>query len=285
MARSLRNDPTGAWHHVMNRGARHQPIYFDDRDRRRFLGLLEDLHREERIETHAYCLMGNHYHLLLFCPDGNLSVGMHDLASRYAQRFNRRHGFDGPLFRGRFLSKPIETDEYLLQVSRYVHRNPLDLDPAADPAAYPWSSYAAYVGHRRPPTWLRCSMVLGVVGGDAASYRSYVETEGPSLAGAPHPPDPGLIVAIEAAVKTAARSWTGPPVEGRGSRTIVRNVALLFAIEEHRFAADTLARHYGFAGAASVWSAVRRTRVRAQDEVALAAFLHACRPVASAIPA
>jgi REP element-mobilizing transposase RayT len=269
MARTLRNDPAGAWHHVMNRGARHQPIYLDDRDRHSFLGLLDDLYRDDGIETHAYCLMGNHYHLILSCPDGNLSTGMHHLGSSHAQRFNRRHGFDGPLFRGRFLSKPIETDEYLLQASRYVHRNPLDLDATIDLVRYPWSSYPAYLGHRRPQRWLHRSMVLGLVGGDASTYQSQVESE-PTTDAEP-------TAALEAAVAAAARRAAPGLLRGRGCNTILRNLTLVLAVDDRHASVEELARHFGMASTSSAWSAVHRTRARVAADPAMAAVLGICR--------
>ncbi len=253
----------------MNRGARHQPIFLDDRDRGGFLRLLGDLSRDDGIETHAYCLMGNHYHLVLFCPEGNLSVGMRHLGASYAQRFNRLHGFDGPLFRGRFLSKPIETDDYLLQASRYVHRNPLDIDSTAHLAAYPWSSYAAYLGHRRPPRWLHRRMVLDLVGGDAARYRSYVE--------AIEPGDLPSLEALEAAVSAATGRVAPSLLTGRGCRTIVRNITLTLAIDEGWATTDDLADHFGMTGVSSVWSAVHRTRDRMASEPALADVIDICR--------
>ena len=274
MARTLRNDPAAAWHHVMNRGARHQPIYLDDRDRYGFLELLDDLHREDGIETHAYCLMGNHYHLILFCPDGNLSDGMHHLGSRHAQQFNRRHDFDGPLFRGRFLSKPIETDEYLLQASRYVHRNPLDLDTTTDLAHYPWSSYPAYLGHRRPQRWLHRSMVLGLMGGDSSSYRSYVVSEEPA-------DEPGLepdpVTAVEATVAAVTDRVTSSALTGRGRRTIERNLALVLSVEGGLATPSALANYFGLGSATTVRSAVRRTLARAQADHDLAVLLERCR--------
>ncbi len=278
MARPHRTDVDvdGAWHHVMNRGARHHTVFLDDRDRRRFLGLLDDLHGRDRIETHAYCLMGNHFHLILHCPEGNLSEGMHHLGSRYVQRFNQRHGFDGPLFRDRFTSKPIDSDGYLLQASRYVHRNPLDLGPMAVLSTYPWSSYGVYLGHRRPPRWLFRSTVLDLAG-DAVRYRSYVETERPPTDPSDHARSSAVIRAIEAAVTTvvddAARRLGG----NRGRPTLARNLVLLLAADDDRVTPKDLAEHYGLAAATSVWSAVNRTRSCADADDAIAQILRACR--------
>ena len=261
----------------MNRGARHRPIYLDDRDRRRFLGLLWVLQRDERIEAHAYCLMGNHFHLVLFCPEGNLSQGMHHLGSTYAQRFNRRHGFDGSVFRGRFRSKPIETDQYLLQASRYVHRNPLDLGAGVDLAAYPWSSYGSYLGRRRSPAWLQRSVVLDLAGGEAA-YRSYVEGDEP--APVVDSSNAGVIDAIEAVVARFTNRAPGVRT-GRGSNTIVRNLVLILTIEAGHATIEELARRYGM-GTSSVWSAIHRTRSRVRADVDLAPVLDACRTALAA---
>lgn len=285
MARRTRTDPAGGWHHVMNRGARHQAIYLDDRDRRGFLGLLEDLDRSYGVETHAYCLMGNHFHLLLHCPVGNLSEGMHHLGSRYAQRFNSRHEFDGPLFRDRFASKPIDSDGYLLQASRYIHRNPLDLAPAAELVAYPWSSYAAFLGHRHPPRWLHRSTLLDLVG-DSMRYRAFVESDSTST-----PTDrddqneerrsttiAGIEAAVAAVVDDEARRLAG----NRGRRSLARNLVLLLAIEDSCVPPRDLARHFGLAAATSVWSAVDRTRSRASSDPTLAQLLRDCRAELSA---
>ena len=113
MARPLRIDYPGAWHHVMNRGARKQPIFVSRGDRRRFLQLLSTAHDRFGIEVNAYVLMGNHYHVLIRSPDGTLSQAFHYIDGVHAQAFNRRHGIDGPLFRGRFRSHLVEEEGYL----------------------------------------------------------------------------------------------------------------------------------------------------------------------------
>ena len=126
MARPLRIEYSGAWYHVMNRGAGHREIYSDDVSRRRFLMLLDDINERYDVEIHAWCLMSNHYHLLVCTPKPNLGRAMRHVDGVYAQWWNRHRGTDGPLFRGRYKAILVDSNSYLLQLSRYIHRNPLE---------------------------------------------------------------------------------------------------------------------------------------------------------------
>src|SRR6056297_699146 len=163
MARPLRIEFEGAWYHVMNRGAARRDVFVSDTQRERFIQLLADLVDRFGIATHAYCLMGNHYHLLLHTPLGNLGRGMRHLNGVYTQFFNRDQGRDGALFRGRYKAILVDADAYLLHLSSYIHRNPLEAGMVECLTNYPWSSYAAYAGQTKPPPWLvatwsiRCS--------------------------------------------------------------------------------------------------------------------------------
>ena len=125
MARPLRIEYPGAWYHAMNRGASGRAIFQSDRDRHAFLALFGDIAATFGVEVHAYCLMGNHYHLLLRTPRGNLSRALRHLNGVYTQRYNRTHGTDGPLFRGRFKAVLVDADTYLAALSRYIHLNPV----------------------------------------------------------------------------------------------------------------------------------------------------------------
>jgi len=154
VARPLRIDYPGAWHHVMNRGARKQAIFLTEDDRRRFLDLLAVSNERFGIEVNAYALMGNHYHVLVRTPDASLSRAFHYVDSVFAQAFNRRHGFDGPLFRGRFLSRLVDSEGYLHRVGRYVHRNPVEAGLVPRPEDWMWSSYPALLSPSRLPRWL-----------------------------------------------------------------------------------------------------------------------------------
>lgn len=154
MARPLRIEYPDAWYHVMNRGAARRLIFPDEVLRRAFLGLLRDIHQMYAVDCHAFCLMGNHYHLLLQTRLTNLGRAMRHLDGVYTQRHNRHVKTDGPLFRGRYKAQLIERDSYLLCVSRYVHRNPLAAGLCDRVIDYPWSSYPYYAGLRPAPSWL-----------------------------------------------------------------------------------------------------------------------------------
>ena len=133
----------------MNRGAAFQAIYKTVEQRQIFLELLNDVYDMFAIKIHAYCLMDNHYHLLLQTPMGNLSKAMRQINGVYTQRYNRLEKTDGPLFRGRYKAILIDKDSYLLQVSRYIHLNPIAANFIKDPADYPWSSYQYYVNKKQ----------------------------------------------------------------------------------------------------------------------------------------
>lgn len=180
MARRQRIDYPGAWHHVMNRGAAKQRIFLDNRDRASFITLLAQSVRRYGLEIHAYCLLDNHFHLLARTPEKQLSTTMQFLMAHHTQKFNKRHERDGPLFRGRFHSIVVDSDRYLQQVSRYIHRNPIGagLSSEARLDRFPWSSYGAYVGSALRPTWLTRGVVLRPLG--PRGYRSYVESDGTS---------------------------------------------------------------------------------------------------------
>jgi len=154
MARPLRIEYPGAWYHVMNRGRRHEDIFTDKTDYTLFIDLLKELAELFQVRISAYCLMGNHYHLLLNTPQGNLSRCMQRLNSVYTQRYNRRHGYDGPLFRGRYKSILVSADNYLLQLVRYIYKNPVRAGMAKAMEDYPWSSYPGYLSYAQKWNWL-----------------------------------------------------------------------------------------------------------------------------------
>lgn len=160
MARALRLEFPGALYHVTSRGNAGADIFADDADRRFFLGLLARVVGRFAWLCHAFCLMGNHYHLLLETPRPNLSRGMRSLNSVYAQAFNRRWRRRGHVFQGRFHAVLVEKERHLLELARYVVLNPVRarLVPAAE--AWPWSSYRAAVGTALCPPWLTLDWLL-----------------------------------------------------------------------------------------------------------------------------
>jgi REP element-mobilizing transposase RayT len=177
MARPLRIEYPDAWYHVMNRGAGRRCIFPDDFLRQEFLSLLRDIHRMYSVDCHAYCQMGNHYHLLLQTRRANLGRAMRHLDGIYAQRHNRHVKIDGPLFRGRYKGQLIERDSYLFYVSRYVHRNPLTAGLCERAIDYPWSSYRYYAGMRPVPSWLHLDETI-VTFGSAKAYCAFVDKNG-----------------------------------------------------------------------------------------------------------
>lgn len=167
MARKLRIEYPGAIYHVLSRGDRREAIFRDDVDHQAFLSTLNDACVKGDWQVHAYCLMGNHFHLVVETPRANLVAGMKWFLGTYTMRFNRRHGLTGHLFSGRYKSLLVESDNpgYLRTVCEYVHLNPVRanlLKPTEPLQSYRWSSYPAYLeGPRRRPTWLRVDRVLG----------------------------------------------------------------------------------------------------------------------------
>jgi len=163
MSRPLRIEYEGAWYHVMNRGRRSDKIFEGPDDYRLFIDLLKAAIELWNIQISAYCLMSNHYHLLIHTPQGNLSRCMRHINGVYTQRFNRAHGLDGQLFRGRFKAIVVRGDEYLLQLVRYIHRNPLGAGIVDHLGEYPWSSHNGYLSSAREWDWLYKDFILSIL--------------------------------------------------------------------------------------------------------------------------
>ena len=167
MARPLRIEYPGAIYHVLSRGDRREAIVRDDPDYKLFLEMLGRTCRRTAWEIHAYCLMSNHFHLVVETPRSNLGTGMQWLLGSYTQRFNRRHHLSGHLFGGRYKALLVDgrPGPYLRQVCDYVHLNPVRAGMLGSKAAvhsYPWSSCAEYLRPKRKrPVWLRTDRLLG----------------------------------------------------------------------------------------------------------------------------
>ncbi|MCK9686579.1 transposase [Scleromatobacter humisilvae] len=154
MARPLRIDFPGGVYHVTSRGDRKEPIFRDDRDRDRLIAVLAQALERFDATVLAYCLMGNHYHLVVQTRRGNLSRLMRHVNGVYAQAFNRRHGLVGHLFQGRFTSIHVDRDAYLLEVCRYTELNPVRAQMVDGAADWRWSSHRAHCGLEQSPSWL-----------------------------------------------------------------------------------------------------------------------------------
>jgi REP element-mobilizing transposase RayT len=163
MPRPLRLEFENAWYHVMNRGAGHREIFKADKHREIFLDLLEEASSLFGVKVHAYCLMDNHYHLLLSTPRANLSRIMRHINGLYTQKFNRSEKHDGPLFRGRYKAIVVDSNSYLLQVSRYIHLNPVIAKIVKKPEMYKWSSYASYLQKKGKLAWLVTEEVISML--------------------------------------------------------------------------------------------------------------------------
>lgn len=145
MARPARIEYEGAFYHVMNRGNRREDIFLDDNDRQKFYEILGNIEKRYGIIIYVYVLMSNHYHLLLETPFANLSRAIQRLNGDYALYFSRRHKSPGHIFQGRYKAMLVEKDAYLLELSRYIHLNPLRAGVVRRPEEYRWSSLPVYL--------------------------------------------------------------------------------------------------------------------------------------------
>lgn len=164
MARPLRLEFAGALYHVTSRGDRREAIYEDDADRHMFLSLFDQVCEAHNWLCHAYCLMGNHYHILIETPDANLSQGMRQLNGMYTQRFNHTHGKVGHVFQGRYQAILVEKQAYLLELARYIVLNPVRAGMVRAAKDWRWSSYRATVGQSASPSCLTTDWLLAAFG-------------------------------------------------------------------------------------------------------------------------
>jgi putative transposase len=178
MARPLRVEFSGAIYHLTSRGNARQKVFFTDADRELFLDTLTGVVSRYSWICHAYCLMANHYHLLVETPKGNLSLGMRQLNGMYTQSFNRRHNRVGHLFQGRFKAILVEKESYLLELCRYIVLNPVRVKGKGEIAAWKWSSYRATAGLASVPEFLSTDWILEQFAKNRAKaqkqYRTFV---------------------------------------------------------------------------------------------------------------
>jgi putative transposase len=160
MARPLRIEFPGALYHLCSRGNARQAIYLDDGDRRKWLTLLGEVCIRFNWVCYSYCLMTNHYHLMIETPDGNLSLGMRHLNGVYSQYFNKRHRRVGHLYQGRYSSPLVEKEAYLQELCRYIVLNPVRARMVRTAQEWRWSSHQETLGLRDPPDWLQVDWLL-----------------------------------------------------------------------------------------------------------------------------
>jgi putative transposase len=164
MSRPLRIEYAGALYHVTSRGDGREDIYLSEQDRYDFLTILQQVCKRFNWLVHAYCMMDNHYHLLIETPGGNLSRGMRHLNGVYTQTHNRNHDRVGHVFQGRFKSILVEKEAYLLELARYIVLNPVRAQMVRHAGSWPWSSYKATAGEGAAPDWLTTDWILSVFG-------------------------------------------------------------------------------------------------------------------------
>ncbi len=308
MARPLRIEYAGAWYHVMNRGAGRKGIFKTDDQRAYFLSLLADTHQRFNAEWHAYCLMGNHYHLLVRTPEATLARIMRHVNGLYTQYFNRTERQDGPLFRGRYKAILVDAEAYWLQLSRYIHRNPLEAGLVRRLAAYRWSSYPAYIGRTVVPQWLTTEYTLHAIGQRQrqARYKAYVAGDTDHalqqfynqakippilgdetfktalLAGRPSSVDlPGLrservLPALSEIIKATCQAfqvdeqaiWT--KTRGKGVKSPARAVAMYLCQQVANMTLSKIADAFGLASYASAGATIRKLRRRIEEDRRLA---------------
>lgn len=314
MARPLRIEYEGAWYHVMNRGASRQWVFNTDEQRQYFLSLLAGTASRFNAEWHAYCLMGSHYHLLVRTPDGNLQRIMRHVNGLYTQYFNRSEGRDGALFRGRYKAILVEAHAYWAQLSRYVHRNPVEAGLVDELEDYPWSSYPAYIGQAARPQWLTCSYILKSLAGQGSEeyYRTYVESgvdeeiaaffaagrHSPVLGGEafkktlqvpkstvdlPDLKQVSVRPTAEQIVESCARHFgvdeqmIVTPRRGRHSRNQTRALAMYLCQEEGAMRLSDIASYFGLKHYASAGTSIRQFRQRLDKDARLHDLLNAIK--------
>ena len=254
----------------MNRGARRLPIFGDDHDRTSFLSLLETAVSRHDVEFHAYALMDNHFHLLARADVRELAAAMQFVSSGHAQRHNARYGFDGPLFRSRYRSRPIDEERYLRRALRYIHRNPVAHSTGrVGLASFRWTSHLAYLGLVPTPSWLRVTPLLDAsFGRDLDAYRDFVHEgdKAPLDYEPPVEPSTGEPRAFTPSqIERALGVRSEPEREvlrsgGRGVRNDERLACVLLCFELTDCAVPELGARYGFGSPSTVRSAISRAR-------------------------
>jgi len=178
MARALRITFPGAFYHITTRGNERKAVFKNKRDREKFLEYLESATLRYDARIHAYCLMDNHYHLLLETPSGNLPQIMRHINGAYTTYFNVKRDRYGHLFQGRYKAILVDVDEYAKELSRYMHLNPVRAKIVETPEEYNWSSYQFYIGKQKPVEWLYRDFILGFFGKKISSaqkgYQEFV---------------------------------------------------------------------------------------------------------------
>jgi len=177
MARKPRIWFPGATYHITARGNRRGNIFFEEQDYLKYLEILEEARSKYPFILHSYCLMTNHVHLQLETIDHHIKDIMYTIHSRYAIYLNQRLDMVGHVFQGRYGAEMILSDDYFLEVSRYIHRNPLEANIVKKPSDYPWSSYSSYVNLNENPHTNTSKTYSFFKDPVQLNYQSFVEKE------------------------------------------------------------------------------------------------------------
>ena len=268
MARPLRIVYPGAVYHITNRGNDKKDIFKDDQDRETFLKILALVNKRYHWLCHAYCLMDNHYHLMIETPDGNLSLGMRQLNGVYTQARNKRRNKTGHLFQGRYKAILIQKDSHLLEVCRYVVLNPVRAKMVEKPEDWKWSSYRATAGKAPPHSCLTTDWILGQFSRTRAKaakeYRQFVhwgigktiwnEVKGQTLLG-----EDDFVDSLSdhlrrhkdiPEIPKCQRYANRPPLDKLLSESIImnkrkRDMKIAEAVEKHGYTQRAIADHLG----------------------------------------
>ena len=220
MARPLRITYPGAFYHITSRGNERKAIFKSNTDRQKFLAYLESATERYSAVIHCYCLMDNHYHLLLETPSGNLPQIMRHINGAYTTYFNIKRDRSGHLFQGRYKAILVEKDAYAKELSRYIHLNPVRAGIVAKPVAYEWTSYTAYAGAKPSPEWLVRGFILGCFSQQKKvaqkRYKAFVESNPGRPGDSPLTNLPGgMILGSEQFVETICAEHLSDKLPGR----------------------------------------------------------------------
>ena len=289
MARPLRLQVAGEFFHILSRGNARQPIFLDDIDRAVFLDTLHSVVGGWSLRCHAYCLMGNHYHLLLQPSEPSISSALRQLNGVYGQAFNRRHGRVGHIFGGRFKSLLVARDNYLVQVTKYLALNPVCAGLVTNPEAWPWSHNRAMAGIAPTIPFLTRDEILKYFDSSnrtvaQEAYRRFVESGGgdderlrTSIARGGILGDQALKARVSSAIDVFAADSEIPRYERFAHRPPLerlfnspngrdrRDQQIREAYESHRYTIGQIAAHLGL-GRSTISRALRRPTLAAVSE-------------------
>jgi len=296
MPRQPRLEIPGALYHVTNRGLERRNIVRCDNDRWSWFRLLDRVATRCHWRIFAYVLLDNHFHLYLRLTERNLSLGMHDFEGGYATLFNKNHDRNGPLFESRFHTVIVENESHSVELTRYLHLNPVRAGVIEEPLQYPWSSYRYYLSPRGAPHWLDWAAVLSEFGlresAARVAYKRFVDAgisalvtnplakavEGWILGGeafaqrcreltAGETSRPNPRVSLDEIIATVAERFgvSRQAVEQRGRHgNRARDAAILFSRELLSESLETLAKRFGGVSRSAVTETARRARDRLQ---------------------